>query len=41
MDLLTASDFAGLLPATFMTGFLLGVLFAAVVWWQASKSRDW
>lgn len=41
MDLLTASDFAALLPATFAMGLCCGVVLAAVVWWQASKLRDW
>ena len=41
MDLLTAADMAGLLPATFAMGFCCGVMLAAVVWWQASKRRDW
>lgn len=41
MDLLTASDMAGLLPATFAIGVCFGVMLAAVVWWQMAKRRDW
>lgn len=41
MDLLTASDLAGLLPATFAAGLCCGVMLAAVIWWQAAKRRDW
>ena len=41
MDLLTAADLAGLLPAAFAMGLCCGLMLAIVILWQVSKRRDW